>query len=151
MILNALVKNFEGTETLDTVTLWILVTLILILPILGSVMAARSNVIFAHAGVVIRNVLINKIYRKSLALSPAARQSSSSGQIVNMFSNDTSQLQRFMLFANNCLLALPTIVVCTILIYLQVGPATFVGNEENYSRAVSVSYFPLMSQGWRLL
>ena len=30
---------------------------------------------------------------KSLKLSPAARQSASTGQIVNMFSNDTNQIQ----------------------------------------------------------
>lgn len=127
LILNALVQHLEGTQVLSTSTLWTLVAFLFVIPIVGSLLAARSNVVLAHAGLVIRNVLINKIYRKSLVLSPAARQSSSSGQIVNMFSNDTNQLQRFMFFINNCVLALPTIIVSTYLIYVQVGPATFVG------------------------
>lgn len=127
LILNALVKNFEGTDVLPTSTLWILVAFIFVIPMVGSIIAARSNVMFARFGLIFRNVLINKIYRKSLLLSPAARQASSSGQIVNMFSNDTAQIQRFMLFVNNCVLAVPTIAVCLYLIYTQVGPATFVG------------------------
>jgi len=127
MILNALVKHFEGTSELSPALLWILVSLIFAIPMVGSVLAAQSNVVLAHAGVQFRNAMVDVIYRKSLRLSPAARQKSSTGQIVNMFSNDTAQLQRFLFFLNNMVVALPTIIVCLYLIYLQVGVATFVG------------------------
>jgi ATP-binding cassette subfamily C (CFTR/MRP) protein 1 len=71
--------------------------------------------------------MVTAIYRKSLRLSPAAKQKSSTGQIVNMFSSDTAQLQRFLQFLNNMVVALPMIVICLFLIYLQVGVSTFVG------------------------
>lgn len=104
-----------------------LVALMFVLPMIGSVLAAHSNIILAHIGLQIRNILVNKIYRKALLLSPAARQITSTGQIVNMFSGDTVQLQRFMFFVNNIFMALPTIAIALFLIYRLVGLATFVG------------------------
>jgi ABC-type multidrug transport system fused ATPase/permease subunit len=126
-ILNRLVKSFEGIEPLSTTGKGVLVALIFVLPMTGSIFAAHSNAIFAHIGLQMRNVMITMIYRKALKLSPAARQVSSTGQIVNMFSNDTQQLQRFLFFFNGIVLALPTIGVCLYLIYQQMNVATFVG------------------------
>lgn len=127
LILNALVKHFQGTNKLSTPLLWVLVVLIFVIPMIGSIFSAHSSVELAHVGVQFRNAMVTAIYRKSLRLSPAARQKSSTGQIVNMFSNDTAQLQRFMYFLNNMVVAIPMIIVCLFLIYLQVGVATFVG------------------------
>jgi ABC-type multidrug transport system fused ATPase/permease subunit len=87
-----------------------------VLPMVGTILAAHSNIVLAHAGVQFRNALIDIIYRKSLKLSPASRQKSSTGQIVNMFSNDTAQMQRFLFFLNNMILAPPVIAVCLFLI-----------------------------------
>lgn len=86
-----------------------------------------SNIILAHVSVQFRNVLVNKIYRKAMVLSPAARQKSSTGQIITMFSNDTKQIQSFLFFLNNILVAPAQIIVALALIYQQVGTATFVG------------------------
>ena len=127
LILNALVKHFQGTSELSTSTLWILVSLMFVIPMIGSIFAAHSNVELAHCGVQFRNAMVTAIYRKSLRLSPGSKQQSSTGQIVNMFSNDTAQLQRFLFFLNNMIVAIPMIVVCLFLIYLQVGVSTFVG------------------------
>ena len=127
MILNQLVEHFDHQITLSTPILWFYVCLMFILPVFGSILAAQSNVVLAHVGLAFRNILINKIYRKSLVLSPSARQESSTGQIVNMFSADTAQIQRFMFFLNNVFLAPITIGVCLYLIYTFVGLATFAG------------------------
>ncbi len=127
LILNRLVQHFQGTAELSTAGLWICVSLMFVLPMTASMFAAHSTVILYHVGLQFRNSLVNMIYRKALILSPSARQGSSTGQIVNMFSNDTQQIQRFLFFVNNMSLAIPTIIVCLILIYQQVGPATFVG------------------------
>ena len=64
-----------------------------------------------------------QIYRKALSLSPAARQKTSTGQIINMFSTDTKQLQMFLNFMNNVALAPLQIIVALALIWLQVGSA----------------------------
>jgi ABC-type multidrug transport system fused ATPase/permease subunit len=127
LILNQLVRHFDGKQILSDSILWLLVALIFVLPLLASICTAHSNVIMAHIGIQFRNALINMIYRKSLKLSPASRQKQSTGMIVNMFSNDTAQLQRFMYFLNNCALAPAQIIVSLALIYLQVNVATFVG------------------------
>lgn len=127
LVLNALVQHFQGTKTLSPTALWFFVALNFFLPMFGSIVAARSNAILAHIGLQFRNALINSIYRKALVLSPAAKQLSSTGQIINMFSTDTAQIQRFLFFFNNLFLALPTIGVSLYLIYREVGVATFVG------------------------
>eukprot|EP01040_Poterioochromonas_malhamensis_P014174 gene14174-15673_t len=127
LILNHLIRYLQGTEDIDNTGLGVLVALMFVLPMIGSIFTAHSNAIFAHTGLQFRNVLINAIYRKALKLSPAARQVSSTGQIINMFSNDTSQLQRFMFFFNSMVTAIPTIAVCLYLVYQQMEDATFVG------------------------
>ena len=81
----------------------------------------------AHISVEFRNILVNKIYRKSLLLSPAARQKASTGQIITMFSNDTKQLQLFLFFMNNAVAAPFQIIVALALIYQQVGNVMFIG------------------------
>lgn len=89
--------------------------------------AAKSNCIMAHVSVQIRNVLVNKIYRKAILLSPAARQDSSTGQIITMISNDTKQLQMFLLVMNNVIVAPCQILVALALTYQQVGVVMLIG------------------------
>ena len=129
LILNQLVLYFQSpsTSNITTAQLWIFVALMFVFPMSSSLFLAQSNVIVAHIGIQFRNCLVNMIYRKALRLSPAARQLQSTGMIVNMFSNDTKQLQMFLYFFNNIVIAPFQIVACIVLIYMQVGPSTFVG------------------------
>ena len=127
LILNALVKYFEGTENLTTSELWILVLLLLFIPCIGSICSAQYTVIMAHMGVQFRNVLVAVLFRKCLVLSPEAHHRYSTGKIVNMFSNDTGQLQKLMYQLGILIFAPIQIAVCLALIYLRVGNATWVG------------------------
>mmetsp|Transcript_13658 Transcript_13658/g.13206 ORF Transcript_13658/g.13206 Transcript_13658/m.13206 type:complete len:1517 (+) Transcript_13658:272-4822(+) len=128
LILNALVQYIQGTgPDLSTGLLWFLVAMIFALPMTGAFFSTRSNVIVAHMSIQIRNALINKIYRKAMLLSPAARQETSTGQIVTMFSNDSKQIQTFLLFMNNAIIAPFQIIVALALIYQQVGVTMFIG------------------------
>ena len=79
LILNLLVQHFDSTIQLSPAILWTLISLLLLLPMLGSVLAARSQCQLTHLGLAFRTVLINKIYRKCLVLSPSARTTSSTG------------------------------------------------------------------------
>lgn len=126
-ILNVLTQHLQGSKHLSQGQVGILVAMLFVLPVLASITAAQSNIIMAHIGLQFRNALITMIYRKALRLSPSARQTSSTGQIVNMFSNDTAQLQRFLFFMNNVALAPFQIAVSIALIYLEVGVSVFVG------------------------
>ena len=93
----------------------------------GSLLACKSNCIMAHVSVQVRNVLINKIYRKAILLSPTSRQKSSTGQIITMVSNDTKQLQLFLSFINNITVAPFQILLALALAYQQVGVVMFIG------------------------
>lgn len=137
LILNALTRHLEKITVLPTKVLWVLVALMFVLPMLGSLLYAQSNIIMAHIGVEFRNALVNMIYRKALRLSPGSRQEQSTGMIVNMFSNDSAQLNMFLYFLTNILIAPAQIAVALALIYQQVGPATFVG------LAFMIATFPL--------
>ena len=70
---------------------------------------------------------MNKIYRKAILLSPSARQKSSTGQIITMVSNDTKQLQLFLSFMNNVVVAPFQILLALALAYQQVGVVMFIG------------------------
>ena len=63
LIMNALVQDIQGTAPLSTVTTWIFVALMFVLPMLGSITAAMSNAMLAHVSVQFRNVLVTKVRR----------------------------------------------------------------------------------------
>ena len=127
LILTRLVRYFQGIQYYSQSSLWGLVVLLFIFPVVASIALAHSNAIMAHLGAQIRNTLIGVIYRKSLLISPYYRQSVSTGRIVTMFSDDTNQIRNFLYFLNNFVIAPLQIAVCLYLIYEQVGAATFVG------------------------
>ena len=127
LILTALVEHLEGTINLSTTVLWILVSLLFVCPMAASIALAHSNAIMAHVGAQMRNMLIGAIYRKSLRLSSASKQTVSTGRIITMFSENTNQIRMFMNFICNTAVAPIQIAVCVFLLYGQVGVATFVG------------------------
>ena len=61
------------------------------------------------------------LYRKSLTVSAGGRAKTSTGQVVNMMSNDTMQLQRFLQFIGLTMSAPLQIVIALVLIYQQVS------------------------------
>eukprot|EP01033_Poteriospumella_lacustris_P004219 gene4219-3010_t len=127
MVLNRMVKHFQGSSPLNKGQLWILVALLFVFPILSSIFLAHSNAIMANIGAQVRNTLIDIIYRKALTISSAKRQAISTGRIITMFSDDTNQIRNFLFFMNNAVLAPFQIGACLYLIYQQVGAAVFVG------------------------
>ena len=131
LILNDLVKYFELMNTqsphVTMVHPWIEVVGLGVLPLLQSILQTRSQVIFQHASVFVRTSISTLLYEKSLSVSSAGRAATSTGQVVNMMSNDTTQLQRFIQFGGMTLVAPLTIVIALVLIYRQVGAATWVG------------------------
>lgn len=131
LILEDLVKYFErmetGTPHETLVHPWLEVVALGIVPFFASVLQTRSQVIFQHMAVFVRTAVSTLLYKKSLSVSAAGRACTSTGQVVNMMSNDTTQLQRFIQFGGMTLVAPLQIVISLMLIYRQVGPATFVG------------------------
>ena len=131
LILNDLVRFFEsGRDISDSQTMvhpWVEVVALGVLPLLISLFQTRHQVIMSHAAVFVRTAVSTMLYRKSLRVSAAGRAKTSTGQVVNMMSNDTSQLQRFLQFAGLTMVAPLQIIIALVLIFKQVGNATWVG------------------------
>ena len=131
LILEDLVKYFERINSDDPhetlVHPWAEVAALCFVPLIGSILQTRSQVIFQHMAVYVRTAVSTLMYKKSLSVSAAGRACTNTGQVVNMMSNDTTQLQRFIQFGGMTLVAPIQIVISLFLIYRQVGASTFVG------------------------
>jgi len=106
---------------------WVEVVGLGIVPLLVSALQTRHNAIMAHCGIFVRTAVSTLLYRKALTVSAAGRAMTSTGQVVNMMSNDTMQLQRFLQFSGFTLVAPFQIIIALVLIFQQVGHATWVG------------------------
>eukprot|EP00804_Cyclotella_cryptica_P012077 CCRYP_004510-RC/>CCRYP_004510-RC protein AED:0.14 eAED:0.14 QI:366/0.66/0.5/1/0.66/0.5/4/0/1117 len=133
LILNDLVRYFEtpADQAQNYKALlfhpWGDVVGLFIFPVLVSVLQTRSQVILNHCAIFIRTAVSTLLFEKALTISASGRALTSTGQVVNMMSNDTSQLQRFLQFFGTTLVAPVQIVLALALIYRQVGNATWVG------------------------
>ena len=125
LILQDLVKFFESGETVHVyykgrLNPWMEVVGLAVVPCVSTILETQHNVIFAHARVWVRSAVSMLLYQKSLHISPLGKLATSTGQVVNMMSNDTNQMQKFLEVAGMCLVAPIQIVLAVILIYKQV-------------------------------
>eukprot|EP01032_Pedospumella_encystans_P027059 gene27059-30591_t len=121
LILTRLVNYIQGVTDYKTSSVWIMVSLLFVFPLVSSIALAHSNAIMANIGAQTRNMLIDVLYRKSLTISAAKKLEISTGRILTMFSDDTNQIRNFLFFLNNAALAPFQIGACLFLIYQQVG------------------------------
>ena len=127
LILNDLVSYFEHVSMNGTgepynhfLNPWVEVVGLGCVPLIMSLLQTRHQAIMAHCGVFVRTSVSTMLYRKSLNVSAAGRAKTSTGQVVNMMSNDTMQLQRFLQFIGMTMTAPIQIVIALYLIYQQV-------------------------------
>jgi ABC-type multidrug transport system fused ATPase/permease subunit len=74
-----------------------------------------------------RTILTTQLYKKSLRLSPAAKQSMSVGQIVNMMSTDASKVDLFCGYLHFIWSALEQIIIAIALLVRAIGPPALAG------------------------
>jgi ABC-type multidrug transport system fused ATPase/permease subunit len=109
---------------------WVYLAVIFVSSLLGSALWAHSVLIMVRCGIRIRSTMINSIYRKTLRLSP--QQDASSGQILNLMSNDTQRLVETFQWINlGAVAPLTAIVVIGLLLdllgaFALIGLAVFV-------------------------
>jgi ABC transporter transmembrane region len=129
IILNDLLKFFQsGLSIADYNGLahpWVEVAGLGFIPFLVSLLQTRHQTIYAHCAVFVRTAVSTMLYRKALRVSAAGRAKTSTGQVVNMMSNDTAQLQRFLQFVGLTIVAPVQIVLALVLIYFQVSSLYF--------------------------
>lgn len=127
LILKALNAYFNETTSESKNTLWILVALLLVIPVIGSSCLANCYVIFTESAIVVRNVLTSAVYRKIMVLSPAARREFSSGRVVNLFSVDINMILMFIYQSAGEVYAPLQLAGALYLIYREIGDAMFAG------------------------
>ena len=131
LILKDLVLYFETINTPNPhqpmIHPWFEVAGLGLLPFLTSILQTKSQSEFQHGAIFVRTAVSTLLYEKSLHVSSAGRAVTNTGQVVNMMSNDTTQLQRFIQFGGMIIVAPLQIVIALVLIYQQVGDATWVG------------------------
>ena len=126
LILNDLVSYFEHVHTGQQgeyqgfIPAWAEVVLLGVIPLCVSSLQTRHQAVFAHCGVFVRTAVSTLLYRKALKVSAAGRAKTSTGQVVNMMSNDTMQLQRFLQFVGMTMVAPIQIIVALYFIFQQV-------------------------------
>ncbi|KAL2915615.1 hypothetical protein HK105_204800 [Polyrhizophydium stewartii] len=80
-----------------------------------------------ESAVAVRSALTGTIYRKSMRLSPAARQNFSSGKITNLVSTDTQRFEFLILYLNLIWTSPVQIVIIVALLISQLGWPALVG------------------------
>ncbi|KAL8002502.1 putative ABC transporter type 1, transmembrane domain-containing protein [Plasmopara halstedii] len=80
-----------------------------------------------EAGMRVRSAVCTAVYDKSLALSAAARQKKTTGEITNLMSIDAQRLQELSTYINSVWFSFFQITVACYLLWRQIGPATFAG------------------------
>jgi ATP-binding cassette subfamily C (CFTR/MRP) protein 1 len=127
LMLNQLVLYFQSGKP-GLINPWVAVVLMGVFPVIVSLFQTQHFVIMNHLAVYVRTGCSTMLYSKSLRVSPTGRSRTNAGQVMNMMSNDTSQIQRFLQqYIGNFLVAPLQIIVALVLIYQQVQNATWVG------------------------
>lgn len=80
-----------------------------------------------HCGMKLRIALISMIYRKALRLTTTALGNSTTGQIVNLLSNDVGKMDLSTIFLHYLWLGPLETIVITYFMYQQIGSSAFVG------------------------
>lgn len=120
--------NDEGTAcdaNEITPQLWTLVFFLIIFPFLGALASSRNIILLSKAAAVSRTALSSALYAKTLKLSSPARGLATTGQILNLISNDSNRLLGFFPMIHG-VWGIPLLVtVGLFLFYEQVGVAVF--------------------------
>ncbi|CAG9823622.1 unnamed protein product [Phaedon cochleariae] len=101
----------------------------------GVVLCSLINIMCAHPymlgvlhlGMKMRVACCSLIYRKSLRLSKTALGETTAGQVVNLLSNDVNRFDVAVLFAHQLWVGPIETIICSYLMYLQVGIFATVG------------------------
>jgi ABC-type bacteriocin/lantibiotic exporter with double-glycine peptidase domain len=98
--------------------------------LLGVIKTINENSYFQRIAKVmlhVRSVLVLRIFNKALALSPAARQSRTIGEIVNYMQLDVDRIAGFLWMAHQVWSSIHQTIGYLLLFYYYIGWSTFIG------------------------
>ncbi|XP_062831587.1 ATP-binding cassette sub-family C member 4 [Anolis carolinensis] len=106
------------------------------------VLAISHHLYFYHvqrAGMKLRVAMCHMIYRKALRLSNTAMGKTTTGQIVNLLSNDVNKFDQVTIFLHYLWAAPLQVTIISVLLWMEIGPACLAG------MAVLIILLPLQS------
>uniref|UniRef100_A0A8C5FAE4 ATP-binding cassette, sub-family C (CFTR/MRP), member 4 n=1 Tax=Gadus morhua TaxID=8049 RepID=A0A8C5FAE4_GADMO len=110
-------------------------------------LAVMHHILFFNiqkAGMKIRVAMCNMIFRKALCLSNSARGKTTTGQIVNLLSNDVSKFDDLTMFLHYLWVGPIQVAVVVALLWGEIGPSCLVGI------ALLIFLMPLQTQFGRM-
>ncbi|KAF0715611.1 hypothetical protein As57867_003285, partial [Aphanomyces stellatus] len=126
VVLRCIVSSMESNAFDLTQSLLLIASLVAV-RFISSLLTTHSNLHTKLIVVKVTSALQHLLFQKTLRLDAAARRTTSTGQVANMFVSDIHTMVRFSYMANKLWILPLQITLTLVLLYDVIGWATFVG------------------------
>ena len=130
LVLQELVTDLQeaaqGREYLTEAERWEYSVLLLVLYLVMAYLNSIAQMMMVRIGIQMKSMASEAVYRKALHLTSTAKGSTSTGQIVNIMSSDTTMLQMFSLFILITISVPILLIISLIYMYFVVGWLTWI-------------------------
>ncbi|NXP64227.1 MRP4 protein, partial [Chloropsis cyanopogon] len=130
IFLGKIINYFENYDSSDEVALNFAYFYAGALSVCTLLLAIMHHLYFYHvqrAGMKLRVAMCHMIYRKALRLSNVAMAKTTTGQIVNLLSNDVNKFDQVTIFLHFLWAGPLQAVAVTVLLWMEIGPSCLAG------------------------
>ncbi|XP_059695210.1 ATP-binding cassette sub-family C member 4 isoform X3 [Haemorhous mexicanus] len=130
IFLGKIINYFEEYDASDEVALNFAYCYAGALSVCTLILAIMHHLYFYHvqrAGMKLRVAMCHMIYRKALRLSNVAMAKTTTGQIVNLLSNDVNKFDQVTIFLHFLWAGPLQAVAVTVLLWMEIGPSCLAG------------------------
>uniref|UniRef100_A0A8B9PF63 Multidrug resistance-associated protein 4 n=1 Tax=Apteryx owenii TaxID=8824 RepID=A0A8B9PF63_APTOW len=130
IFLGKIINYFENYDSSDEVALNFAYCYAAALSVCTLILAIMHHLYFYHvqrAGMKLRVAMCHMIYRKALRLSNTAMAKTTTGQIVNLLSNDVNKFDQVTIFLHFLWAGPIQAVAVTVLLWMEIGPSCLAG------------------------
>ncbi|XP_023383782.1 multidrug resistance-associated protein 4 [Pteropus vampyrus] len=142
IFLGKIIRYFENYDPTNSVTLHEAYAYVTVLSVCTLILATLHHLYFYHvqcAGMRLRVAMCHMIYRKALRLSNVAMSKTTTGQIVNLLSNDVNKFDQVTIFLHFLWAGPLQAIAVTALLWMEIGISCLAG------LAVLIILLPLQS------
>ncbi|XP_015446388.1 multidrug resistance-associated protein 4 isoform X3 [Pteropus alecto] len=142
IFLGKIIRYFENYDPTNSVTLHEAYAYVTVLSVCTLILATLHHLYFYHvqcAGMRLRVAMCHMIYRKALRLSNMAMSKTTTGQIVNLLSNDVNKFDQVTIFLHFLWAGPLQAIAVTALLWMEIGISCLAG------LAVLIILLPLQS------
>uniref|UniRef100_A0A2S2NRW0 Putative multidrug resistance-associated protein lethal n=1 Tax=Schizaphis graminum TaxID=13262 RepID=A0A2S2NRW0_SCHGA len=125
-IVGKIVVHFETNSSNNSTGIYLLIALVIIL-LMRLIVFSGYDMIITHLGMKMRIATCNLIYKKVLRLKVNSLNQNSTGQILNLISNDVNRFDTTLAFIPFMLMGPIETVVVTYFLWQEVGVSSILG------------------------